>query len=109
MRRCRAQSNEPGTFFADQCWADYTIAMFGIDLRQAQVTAFLEFRADWTVVRQRFRAQALTGVRTALTVCAPDLDDNLVNDVAAIVLNNMKTRCSCLRCSSPRAQQPQET
>jgi hypothetical protein len=59
---------------------------------QAQaVTAFLEFRADWTVVRQRFRAQALAGVRTALTVCAPDLDDNLADDVAAVVLNNMKT------------------
>ena len=54
------------------------------------VTAFLEFRADWTVVRQRFRAQALTGVRTAITICAPHLDDNEADDIAAVVLNNMK-------------------
>jgi hypothetical protein len=40
---------------------------------------------------ERFRAQALAGVRTALTVCAPDLDGNLADDVAAVVLNNMKT------------------
>jgi hypothetical protein len=31
----RAQSNEPGTFFTGQCWADYIITMSGIDLRQA--------------------------------------------------------------------------
>jgi AcrR family transcriptional regulator len=55
------------------------------------VTALLESRTDWTAVRQRFRAQALTGVRTALTICAPDLDDNEANDIAAVVLNNMKT------------------
>jgi hypothetical protein len=51
---------------------------------------FLEVRADWTVVRQRFRAQALTGVRTALIVCAPDLDHNQADDIAVVVLNNMK-------------------
>jgi hypothetical protein len=45
----------------------------------------------WTAIRQRFRAQALTGVRTALTICAPDLDDNQASDIAAVVLNNMKT------------------
>jgi AcrR family transcriptional regulator len=69
---------------------------------QAQaVTAFLEFRADGTVVRQRFRAQALTGVRTALTVCAPDLDDNLADDIAAVVLNNMKTMVGMANKESP--------
>jgi hypothetical protein len=26
----------PGTFFAGQCWADYTISMSGFELRQAQ-------------------------------------------------------------------------
>jgi hypothetical protein len=38
-----------------------------------------------------FRPQALKGVRTALTICAPDLDDKEADDVAALVLNNMKT------------------
>ena len=72
--------------------ADALIDLFVKLHPQAQaVTAFLEFRSDWTVVRQRFRAQAFNGVRTALTVWAPDLDDNLADDVAAVVLNNMKT------------------
>ena len=39
----------------------------------------------------RFRSQALAGIRTALKACAPDLADSEVDDVAAVVLNNMKT------------------
>jgi hypothetical protein len=38
-----------------------------------------------------FRPQALKGVRTALTICAPDLDDKEADNVAFLVLNNMKT------------------
>jgi AcrR family transcriptional regulator len=72
--------------------ADTLIDLFLKLYPQARaVTALLESRTDWTAVRQRFRAQALTGVRTALTICAPDLDDNEANDIAAVVLNNMKT------------------
>src|SRR5258708_27412770 len=63
--------------------------------------ALLESRNDWTAVRQRFRAQALTGVRTALTICAPDLDDNEVDDIAAVVLNNMKTMVGMARKDAP--------
>jgi AcrR family transcriptional regulator len=72
--------------------ADALIDLF-VKLRpQARaVTALLEFRTDWTAVRRHFRAQALTGVRMAITICAPDLDDNEADDVAAVVLNNMKT------------------
>jgi hypothetical protein len=33
----------------------------------------------------------LAEIKTALTVCAPNLDDNEADDVAAVVLNNMKT------------------
>jgi len=55
------------------------------------VTALLESRTDSTAVRRRFRAQSLTGVRTAITICAPHLGDNEADDVAAVVLNNMKT------------------
>ena len=53
--------------------------------------ALLDSRTDWTVVRQRFRAQTLAGIKTALTTCAPGLDDQEADDIAAVVLNNMKT------------------
>jgi len=43
------------------------------------------------VVRQRFRAQSLAGIKTALRTCAPGLDDQEADDIAAVVLNNMKT------------------
>ncbi|HUD59285.1 MAG TPA: TetR/AcrR family transcriptional regulator, partial [Acetobacteraceae bacterium] len=55
------------------------------------LTAFLDSRTDWTEVRRRFRTQTLAGIKTALTICAPDLDGKEAEDVAAVVLNNMKT------------------
>jgi hypothetical protein len=33
----------------------------------------------------------LDGIKAALTTCAPDLDDKAAEDVAAVVLNNIKT------------------
>ena len=53
--------------------------------------ALLDSRTDWTEVRRRLRTQTLAGIKTALTICAPDLDDKEAEDVAAVVLNNMKT------------------
>jgi hypothetical protein len=32
----------------------------------------------------------LAGIKTALTICAPDLDDREAEDVAAVALSNMK-------------------
>jgi AcrR family transcriptional regulator len=55
------------------------------------LTALLDSHTDWTEVRERLRALALAGIKTALTICAPDLDDKEAEDVAAVVLNNMKT------------------
>jgi len=61
------------------------------------LTALLDSRTDWTEVRERaqirerLRALALAGIKTALTICAPDLGDKEAEDVAAVVLNNMKT------------------
>jgi AcrR family transcriptional regulator len=55
------------------------------------ITALLDSRTDWTKIRRRFRSQALAGIKTALKACAPDLDDSEADDVAAVVLNNMKT------------------
>jgi len=82
--------------------ADALIDLF-VKLRpQARaVTALLEFRTDWTAVRRRFRAQAITGVRTAITICAPDLDDNEADDIAAVVLNNMKTMVGMVMKDAP--------
>ena len=53
--------------------------------------ALLDSRTDWTEVRHQLRAQTVAGIRTALTTCAPDLDDKEAADVAIVVLNNMKT------------------
>jgi AcrR family transcriptional regulator len=53
--------------------------------------ALLDSRTDWTGVRQQLRTQTLADIKTALTTCAPDLDDKEAEDVAAVVLNNMKT------------------
>jgi AcrR family transcriptional regulator len=64
-------------------------------------TALLESRTDWTAVRQRFRAQALTGIRTALIICAADLGDNEADDIAAVVLNNMKTMVGMVKKDAP--------
>ena len=55
------------------------------------LTALLDSRTDWTEVRRQRRTQTLAGIKTALTTCAPDLDDKETEDVAAVVLNNMKT------------------
>ena len=54
-------------------------------------SALMDSRTDWTEVRHQLRAQTLADIKTALTTCAPDLDDNEAEDVAAVVLSNMKT------------------
>ena len=59
--------------------------------RTRGLAALIDSRTDSTVVRKRFRAQTLAGVKTALTTCAPALDDEEADDIAAVVLNNMKT------------------
>jgi AcrR family transcriptional regulator len=82
----RAASAEPEEL------ADLLIDLLAKLYPQARaVTALLDSRTDWTKIRRRFRSQALAGIKTALQACAPDLDDSEADDVAAIVLNNMKT------------------
>jgi AcrR family transcriptional regulator len=54
------------------------------------ITALLDSRTDWTEIRRRFRNQALAGIKTALQACAPGLDDREADNVAPVVLNNMK-------------------
>src|SRR6202453_2324382 len=55
------------------------------------LTALLDSHTDWTQVRQRLRTQTLARIKMALTTCAPNLDDKEAEDIAAVVLNNMKT------------------
>jgi AcrR family transcriptional regulator len=55
------------------------------------MTALLDSRTDWTEIRRRFRGLTLAGIRSALKACAPGLDDREADDIAAVVLNNMKT------------------
>jgi AcrR family transcriptional regulator len=54
------------------------------------ITALLDSRTDWTEIRRRFRNATLAGIRTALKACAPGLGDRETEDIAAVVLNNMK-------------------
>jgi AcrR family transcriptional regulator len=72
--------------------ADILIDLF-VKLRPqaGALSTFLDSRADWTEARRRLRTQTLAGIKTALTTCAPDLDNKEAEDVAAVVLNNMKT------------------
>jgi AcrR family transcriptional regulator len=72
--------------------ADILIDLF-VKLRPqaGALSTFLDSRADWTEARRQLRAQTLAGIKTALTTCAPDLDYKEAEDVAAVVLNNMKT------------------
>ena len=55
------------------------------------ITALLDSRTDWTEMRRRVRGLALAGIKAALKRCAPGLDDSEADDIAAVVLNNMKT------------------
>ena len=59
--------------------------------RTRGLAALLDSRTDWTVVRQRFRAQTLAGVKQALMISAPALESANADDIATVVLNNMKT------------------
>ncbi|MGJ4860172.1 helix-turn-helix domain-containing protein [Labrys sp. La1] len=65
------------------------------------VTALLDSRTDWTQIRLRFRAQALAGVRAALKANAPGLAETEADDIAAVVLNNMKTMVGMMRRDAP--------
>jgi AcrR family transcriptional regulator len=77
---------------APQELADILIDLF-VKLRPqaGALGTFLDSQADWTEARRRLRTQTLAGIKTALTTCAPDLDDKAAEDVAAVVLNNIKT------------------
>jgi AcrR family transcriptional regulator len=65
------------------------------------MTALLDSRTDWTEIRLRFRTQAMAEIGAALKACAPNLDDREIEDIAAVVLNNMKTMVGMVRKDAP--------
>jgi hypothetical protein len=64
-------------------------------------TALMDSRTDWTEIRCCFRSQALAGIKTALTACAANLEDKEAEDIAAVVLNNMKTMVGMIAKDAP--------
>jgi AcrR family transcriptional regulator len=69
------------------------------------LTALLDSRPKGTEddrrIRTQLRARTLAGLKTALTICAPNLDDKESEDVAAVVLNNMKTMAAMATNDAP--------
>lgn len=58
--------------------------------RVKSLSALMEARTDRMEIRNRARGHALAGIAAALRVCAPELDETLARDIAAVVLNTMK-------------------
>jgi AcrR family transcriptional regulator len=65
--------------------------LVGVHRQTRAMTALLDSCTDWTEIRLRYRTQAMAEIGTGLKACAPGLDDREVKDIAAVVLNNMKT------------------
>ncbi|GBR03281.1 TetR/AcrR family transcriptional regulator [Acetobacter oeni] len=59
--------------------------------RIRSLPTLLSARTDRTEIRDRSRALALDGIAGALRVCAPRLDQETARNIAAVILNNMKT------------------
>jgi hypothetical protein len=64
-------------------------------------TALMDSRTDRTEIRCRFRSQVLAGIKTALTTRAANLEDKEAEDIAAVVLNNMKTMVGMIAKDAP--------
>jgi len=55
------------------------------------VIALLEARSEWSVKRNEFRRAAIQHIARILTLRAPHLRSDTVEDVAVVLLHNMKT------------------
>jgi AcrR family transcriptional regulator len=65
------------------------------------IAALLDSRSDWSAIRLGFRRLCLSGIKAALKACAENLDDGEADDIAAVVLNNMKTLVRMTRNEAP--------
>lgn len=61
----------------------------------------MEARTDRAEIRNRSRGRALAGISAALRVCAPGLEEDAAQDIAAVVLNNMKIMIDMTRKNAP--------
>ncbi len=59
--------------------------------RVKSLPALMDVSTDRTELSQQSRATALGGISAALIACAPKLDRQEADDIATVVLNNMKT------------------
>lgn len=55
------------------------------------ITALLEARSDWSVKRAEFRKAALWRITQILMLRSPKLRPDLADDIAVVLLHNMKT------------------
>ncbi|MFT8644052.1 TetR/AcrR family transcriptional regulator [Gluconacetobacter sp.] len=59
--------------------------------RVKSLPALMDVSTDRTELSRQSRATALGGISAALIACAPKLDRREADDIATVVLNNMKT------------------
>ncbi|MDE7547258.1 helix-turn-helix domain containing protein [Acetobacter fabarum] len=59
--------------------------------RVKSLPALMDARTDRAEIRKTSQSRALQGIAAALRVCAPGLDASAAQDIAVVVLNNMKT------------------
>lgn len=71
--------------------------------RVHSLPALMTARTDRTELRAQSRGQALLGIATALQACAPGLDRQTADDIAAVVLNNMKVMVGMVHGDAPTA------
>ena len=69
------------------------VVEFGAKIREhtPALMALLDARSEWSAKRMAFREQALQRIAGTLLLHTPTLSRSIANDVAVILLNNMKT------------------
>ncbi|MGY6769591.1 TetR/AcrR family transcriptional regulator [Komagataeibacter sp. NFXK3] len=77
--------------------------MAGLYPRVHSLPALMAARTDSAALRAKSRAQALPGIVMALRACAPGLDQKTADDIAAVVLNNMKVMVGMIHGDAPTA------
>ncbi|WP_130731906.1 TetR/AcrR family transcriptional regulator [Komagataeibacter xylinus] len=77
--------------------------MAGLYPRVHSLPALMAARTDSAALRAKSRAQALPGIAMALRACAPGLDQKTADDIAAVVLNNMKVMVGMIYGDAPTA------
>lgn len=69
--------------------------------RVKSLSALMEAQTDKMEIRDLARGHAIAGIAAALRVCAPELNETLAKDIAAVVLNTMKVLRGMLAQDAP--------